>query len=411
MVNADLNHIQAGPRVDRACYTDPSIFQMELSSIFEKTWLCIGHSSELRKAGDFRRAEMAGQPVLIVRGDDQAIRVLHNSCRHRGTLVELAARGNAEGFRCIYHHWEYGLDGSLRGVPRAEGYGHGFDKSELGLVPVPRVEVFENLIFASLNPDCAPLSEYLGELAPYLAYVASYHDQPQVSIGYFEYLVNANWKLVWENSQDDYHAEYLHMQAFAQRAQVFRMGTSQGILEVEGTRSSKALGMHGVLEQVDAASTLTIQQHRPRRVYTGVFPNMVALYHPLWDVTGLRILQPIAVDRTRVVTYCLGPASDSDQEARSRAERYHYSWGPGGRAGVDDIMVLEHVQAGLRAKQGGQVLFTRGGEKEAHGGPADENSCRALWNGWRHYMQGEALADARPEPAAGRTSTGAENAR
>ncbi len=392
MTTSPLSGIQAGPLVDRACYTDASIFEAEKVNIFEKAWLCIGHASELKQPGDFRRAEMAGQPVLVLKGEDGRVRVLYNSCRHRGTLVASAPQGNAQSLRCPYHHWQYGLDGTLLHVPREEGYGKGFDKSQLGLRAVARVEIFENLIFASLNPDAPALEAYLGELAPYLAYVATYQDRPQVAIGSFEYLVNGNWKLIWENSQDDYHAEYLHMQAFAQRANVFHMSTAQGIQEVEGTRSPKALGIHGVLEQVDAPGTLPIQQHRPRRVYTGVFPNLVALYHPMWDVTGLRILQPLAVDRTRVLTYCLGPLGEAEEPRRKRAERFHYSWGPGGRAGVDDIMIAEQIQEGLKAKAAGEVLFTRGlGNDERDGGAADEQSCRALWNGWRRYMLGEGI--------------------
>lgn len=398
-MNSKLKGIQAGPVVDRACYTDAAIFEAEKSGIFEKAWLCIGHASELKQPGDFRRAELAGQPVLIVRGEDRRIRVLYNSCRHRGTLVASAAQGNAASFRCPYHHWEYALDGALCNVPREEGYGKGFDKGRLGLRPVARVELFEDLIFASLDAEAPSLTEYLGQFAPYLAYVATYEGRPQIALGCFEYLVNGNWKLVWENSQDDYHAEYLHMQAFSQRASTFHMGAAQGIQEVEGTRSPKAIGIHGVLEQVDAPSTLPLQQHRPRRVYAGVFPNLVALYHPIWDVTGLRILQPLAPDRTRVLTYCLGPAHEDEESRRKRAERYHYSWGPGGRAGVDDIMVAEQIQEGLKAKAAGEVLFTRGLDNDAgFGGPADEHNCRALWNGWRRYMLGEG-APARAERA------------
>lgn len=395
MVDKLLHGIHAGPTVDRACYTDQSIFQLEQSAIFEQTWLCIGHASEVRKAGDFKRAEIAGQPLLIVKQADQGISVLYNSCRHRGTLVEAKAGGNRACFRCPYHHWEYELDGALRFVPREEGYGPNFDKKMFGLRAVPKSEVFENLIFASLNPNAPPLKSFLGELAPYLAYVVGFNGRPGVAIGSFDYVVNANWKLIWENSQDDYHAEYLHRQAFAQRANVFKMGETPGIQEVEGTRSPKMLGMHGVLEQVDAPETLPIQKTRPRRVYTGVFPNLIALYHPIWDVTGLRILQPLAADKTRVFTYCLGAEDDDSQAARARAERYHYSWGPGGRAGVDDILVAEQVQEGLKAKEAGEVLFTRGLHvDERDGGPADEHPCRALWNGWRHYMMA-----GQPEPS------------
>ena len=103
-----------------------------------------------------------------------------------------------------------------------------------------------------------------------------------------------------------------------------------------------------------------------------------------------RVIQPVAVDRTNVLNYCLAPASASAEERRAIGERFHYSWGPGGRAGVDDIMVFARVQKGLLAAGGGAINISRGIEHtDPRGGPADDHAVRALWKGWRSFMLGQ----------------------
>ncbi len=386
----DLSKIQAGPIVDRACYLDPEIFDLEAKRIFDRTWLFVAHESEFKQPGDFRTAEIAGQPVIAVMGTDRQIRVLFNSCRHRGATIAEDAEGTVERFRCPYHHWTYDLEGRLIDVPRPEGFGAGFRLEDHGIRPVPRVDRFHGCVFACLEAGAPSLAEYLDTVSPYLEYVLTYGGKDQVAIGYYSYTYNANWKLLWENTMDDYHAEYLHGGAFAQRAALFKMTGTKGIQEVEGSRHPHQLGIHGALDQIDDDRTLTIQKHRPRRIYVGIFPALLALYHPLWDVTGLRIIQPIAVDKTRILTYCLGPADASEAERKALGERFHYSWGPGGRAGVDDIVVLERVQHGMKARRGGDILITRGIDHETEDGePADDHSVRGLWHGWRQYMLGE----------------------
>jgi benzoate/toluate 1,2-dioxygenase alpha subunit len=393
-----LAGLKAGPVVDRACYTEPAIFDAEMCRIFERGWLFVAHASELPGPGDFQTTELAGQPVIAVRGNNREIRVLFNTCRHRGSLVELDREGKRDSFRCCYHHWEYGLDGRLVNVPREEGYGADFSKDDYPLVPVPRMAVRDGLIFASLDPNAPPFEDYLGPAAEDANEVATYNGRELVVLGRYDFSYNGNWKMLFENTFDDYHAQYLHAGAYQLRG--YDYGKSYGSQKKgkNHTRAPTAHGIHSALAWIDDAETLEYQTERLRHLHLGIFPSFLGLYHPGWDVTNYRILRPEAVNRTKVINYVLGPA-DADEERRKQiAERFHYSYGPGGRVGLDDVRVFEYLQKGLMAKIGGDVLLTRGMEVAGPvGGPADEHPIRAFWSGWRHFMQddeGQPLVDA-----------------
>lgn len=387
-MSKELDIVQAGPFVvDRNCYTDPDIYSLEQRHIFGCTWSFIAHESELEKPGDYRTSVIAGQPVIAVCGADGKVRVFYNSCRHKATLLLTERSGQCERIRCPYHHWTYDLQGNLKSVPRAEAYGPTFDLDKLGLVEVPRVERIFGLIFANLDAAAPSLADYVGDAVPYLKEIALYTEEPLDTIGIYDYLYDGNWKLLMENTVDDYHAEYLHDYAFKQRASVFGMKGNAGFAAEQGSHFSVELGIHGAFDQKDAAETLVVQQDRNRRIYLNIFPSLIALYNPVWDVTALRVIVPLAVDQTRVVNYVLVPKSADKERRRQIGERFHYSWGPGGRAGVDDIEIFGQIQAGLQARHGGRIIVSRGHFNPGpEGGPTEDHAVRAFWQGWRECM-------------------------
>ncbi len=388
-MNTILAGLAAGPEsVDRSLYTDPAIFELEQRLIFERTWLFVAHESAFNEPGDYRTTTLAGQPVIAVMGNDRTVRVFYNSCRHKGTVIVEEAGGHCSVLRCPYHHWAYDLSGKLLNVPRPEAYGAGFRLEDYGLVEILQVERFAGVIFACLDPKAASLATFLGTAAPFLEEAALYSGEEMDVVGAYDYEYDGNWKLLMENTLDDYHAEYLHDYAFAQRAKIFEMNGTSGFQELE--RSSVELGIHGAYDQMDDPRTLVIQKERPHRVYVGIFPSFIALFQTIWDVTGIRVIQPLAVDKTIVANYCLVRRSATEEERRAVAERYHYSWGPGGRAGIDDILIFARVQRGLSAKAGGRILTNRGIDRPGPmGGPTEDHAVRAFWSGWRQYMLGE----------------------
>jgi benzoate/toluate 1,2-dioxygenase subunit alpha len=388
---------KAGPVVDRSLYTDPKIFEEEMRLIFERAWLYVAHESELASPGDFRTAELAGQPVIAIRGDDGRIRVFYNSCRHRGALVELEKGGNRKSFQCLYHNWEYGRDGHLVSVPRVEGQGEQFRLQDYPLTEVPRTEMLHGMVFSSLNTDVGPMKEYIGAASDYLTQVVTYLGKPLAVYGSYEYTYNANWKLVHENTVDDYHQQYLHGATYREsQKRLGGLGISGAFMggkaaqELEASRRNAELGMHSLLAWRAEDRNLKFQTERNEHIHVGLFPSILTLYDPIRDVVGFRVVRPEAVDRTRVFTVCLGPADASEERRRGIAGRFTNNWGPTSRVGPDDIVCFEYLQKGMQARGAGDVLITRGLHRGPTGGvAADENAIRSVWNGWRHFMTGE----------------------
>lgn len=390
-MSIDTSKIARG-LIERSFYTSPEVYQQEQVRIFGNAWIFVAHRSEFRRPGDFKALDIAGQPVLAVLGEDGEVRVFYNTCSHRGALVEVEAQGNRSGFRCMYHHWEYGLRGELVNVPRPEGYGAEFRKQDHGLVPLPHVQIFHGAIFAAVGNKLPPLADYLGEIAPDLAYLESPAGGRLEVYGCYDFLYKGNWKLLYENTLDDYHAQYLHAGAYSMpeyeygKAYASQALGGRGRNPEEANRQTRAVGMHSVLEWRDAPETLKYQTERIRHLHVAVFPSFLGLYHPGWDVTNYRILRPEGLGMTRVHNYVLGPADADEATKRSIAERFHYSYGPGGRIGLDDVRVFEHCQRGMQA-DGRDLLLTRGIDKPGtQGGAADEHNIRNFWNTWSRFM-------------------------
>ena len=145
-------------RVHRRAFTDPHLLELEKCRVFDQSWLYAGHASEIPQPGDFRARRVAGRPVILVRGGDGTIRILLNTCTHRGALVCREQTGNAKTFQCFYHAWTYNNQGDLIGVPGDEAYSAAFDRRQLGLAMPPRVESYRGFLFVSFNPRSQPWS-------------------------------------------------------------------------------------------------------------------------------------------------------------------------------------------------------------------------------------------------------------
>jgi phenylpropionate dioxygenase-like ring-hydroxylating dioxygenase large terminal subunit len=126
-----------------------------------------------------------------------------------------------------YHHWTYDTCGKLMSVPRVEAYGKTFQLAQHGLIEVPRVSEFKGLLFANLDPNAPTFEDYLGPAIPYLAEVAEYDGEELVTIGSYRYSYAANWKLIMENTLDDYHAEYPARLRFRAARGIVRNGRHQ----------------------------------------------------------------------------------------------------------------------------------------------------------------------------------------
>jgi fatty-acyl-CoA synthase len=205
-------------RVHGSLYTDPRVFADELARIWYRTWVYVGHESEVAEPGDYVRKTLGLQDVIMTRGADGAVRLLLNRCAHRANLVCEAERGHAKSFRCPYHGWTYRNTGELIGFPFNQGYGgKGTIEAELSLASVPRTGSHQGFVFGSMAADGPSLAEHLGEAAGELDRLARLSPEGKVELtaGWLRHRTRANWKLLAENETDGYHPQFVHGSIFS----------------------------------------------------------------------------------------------------------------------------------------------------------------------------------------------------
>jgi phenylpropionate dioxygenase-like ring-hydroxylating dioxygenase large terminal subunit len=410
---ADLVADDAGTfRVNGAVYTDPDVFAAEMDRIFERTWLFVGHESELPAVGDYKTVLAGTQPLILSRHEDGKVYALYNRCRHRGAVVCRQERGHSNFFRCRYHNWVYANNGDLIGQAQSTGYPDDFDRSEYGLVPVPNLASYRGLLFASLADDGPTLDEHLAPARKYIDwwFGRSPAGGIEVVLPPHRYEYPGNWKLQAENGYDGYHGNYVHLswqrvlqlskestvdevQRYRQAGAARGLRNGHGILERPGSLNPAASWTARMMDRYPEYSELMKQRYAEDEIVQIssrrnilIFPNLY-----LFD-THMRVIVPKAADRTEVqlYVYALQGVPEGINAGRIRAHERFY--GPAGFGAPDDIEVFTEVQTGVRARGNEWNLMNRGQHRERIedgewvGHTTDEAPQRALYRHWRAMM-------------------------
>ena len=188
-------------------YTDPECFEVECARIIRPSWQIVCHDSDIAKPGAWRTLSYLGEQVIVVRGEDGAIRAFHNVCRHRAMRLVEGHAGCARKLVCPYHAWTYELDGRLSGVPMRRDY-PALTLEDNGLVPV-EVDRWRGFVFVRLEDDGGPSVAQM--MAPYDAEVAPYRFEEMRRISDVRLRErNVNWKNVGDNYSDNLHIPVAH---------------------------------------------------------------------------------------------------------------------------------------------------------------------------------------------------------
>ena len=310
-------------------YLDPAIERLEARHVFGGNWVAIGRTDQVARAGDFFTADLAGEPILAVRGADGELRAFYNVCRHHAAAVATAPCGQAQSFRCPYHGWNYGLDGSLKGMPEFAGVCN-FDRGANGLVPVA-AGTWENFVFVNLASNPLPFRTHLNDLVAHVAPLglAKLHFHSRR-----EYTLDCNWKVYVDNYLDGgYHVPHLH------KGLNSVLDYSHYTIE-NGERyclQSSPMVANGGDAQVAATRT------GDRALYFWLYPNfMINVYDGIMDTN---LVLPLGTGRCRVIfDFYFADVSPGREQLNAA------SIATSDQVQDEDVAICESVQRGLASR-------------------------------------------------------------
>jgi phenylpropionate dioxygenase-like ring-hydroxylating dioxygenase large terminal subunit len=329
---ADYNDkaaLQDASTIPASWYVDPRIAELEAQTVFSKTWQMVGRVEQVGKPGQFVTAEVAGEPIVVVRGNDGVLRGFFNVCRHHAAAVVTESCGQAAILHCPYHGWNYGLDGSLKGMPEFDGVKN-FERQQNGLLPV-KADIWEKFVFVNLDPQAVPLANFLGGLVKRLAPLGV------SKLHYFDsrtYDIHCNWKVFVDNYLDGgYHVPHLH------KGLSSVLDYKEYTIENEDRYCLQSSPM--VAGKEDAATATTRQGDRAW--YFWQHPNlMINCYEGYMDTN---LVLPVDVDHCRVIfDFYFSDVSEA------RREYNEQSVAVGAKVQDEDLGICEAVQRGLKSR-------------------------------------------------------------
>lgn len=387
-----IDRVPAGEfTVHRDVFRDPALFELEMRHVFEGTWVFLGLASQAANSHDYFRTWIGRSPVVVMRDAAGKLGAFLNTCRHRGAIICQSEQGNAKYHVCNYHGWAYDSAGRNINI-KDEGdgrYDPAFKRLDHHLVPVPRFAQYRGILFGSLNASVPALEEHLGDTRFFLDLIVDQGANGMELVpGNSTYTFKANWKLQAENCIDAYHLSSAHP-SFMKIVERRKSGESKNALQALDFSLYKHRG--GFTFDYGHA---VIWGHNPTPEIRPIYPMLGELKERVGDLRAewmlytrnltiypnvqfaenaslqLRVIRPIAVDRTEMRIYCLGPVGEADAAREIRIRQYEDFFNSSGLATPDDTTCYEDCQTGYGARlvewqQGyarGMGSSTRGGD-------------------------------------------------
>ena len=315
--------------IPAAWYFDPDIYALECRAVFGDTWQYVARLEQLGASGSFVTVDIAGEPILVVRDDQGALRAMHNVCRHRAAQVINQSEGKLTKLRCRYHGWTYDLTGRLRGTPEFDGVEE-FCKEEQGL-PAFAVDTWGPFVFVHQGKPRQALRALLSSLPERTEDM----DLEQLKFaGRRVYDIGCNWKVFVDNYQDGgYHVNTVHP------------GLA-GALDYAHYRVDNFTWSSVQSSPIKPSDDPTVSKVRTgaHAYYWWIFPNlMINLYHGVMDTN---LVLPLGPDRCRVIFDFYFTQIDGAEAQKFIAESIAVAH----QVQLEDQEVCEEVQRGLRSR-------------------------------------------------------------
>ncbi len=393
-------------RVPYWVYTDPDVYAAELRNVFGgRSWNYVGLEAEIPEPGSFKRTRVGETSVIVVRDKDGDINVLKNQCAHRGLEFCRQDYGTTRTFQCPYHQWTYRLDGALSGVPFIRGVnGHGgmpddFAREDHNLQRLS-VATRNGAIFASEAAGMEPLEDYLGPKMLVL-FDRVFDGRSLRILGVSRQRIPGNWKLMFENIKDPYHASLLHVFLVTfglfradnpSRTEMDSTGRHSALISRRGgdrTASSATEEMASFREKFELRDPrlLDIVKEFPDSatvVMQTIWPNLIVQQQA--NTLATRQIVPVGPEAFDLVWTFFG-YEDDDEAMRARRLRHANLMGPAGFVSLDDSEVMDLAQRGIHCDENGQALVEMGGRgTEDHDHIVTETAIRAFYSYYRSAM-------------------------
>ena len=417
-----LERLIEADRVHRDVYTDPEVFQLEMERLWARTWIYVGHASQVPSAGDFITVDIAAKPVIMVRQTDGSIRVLMNRCAHKGTKVVSDVAGNAgKVFRCPYHAWTYRTDGSLINIPLKEGYANTSLQAQ-GLQVVKNVEAYRGFVFARLSEHGVGFRDYFGDSLSSIDNLADRSPEGELELtgGCLRYLHNCNWKMFVENLNDTMHPMIAHagsagiakklwegkptnvpkpmaIEQFVPFVSDYKFFDDMGVRVYPHGHSFSGVNFsihsaYSSIPEYEAAMKRAYGEERAKNILGTVRHNTV--YYPSLTIKGaiqsIRVARPLAADKTVLESYTLRLKGAPDALLERTVTYNRLINSPMSVVGHDDLHCYRAIQEGLAAEGNDWVNLQRDfkegetGELNANG--TSDVSMRNQFRAWREFM-------------------------
>ena len=322
-------------------YHDAEFFEAEQKAFLRAAPQIVCHESEIGNPGEWRTLEYLGESVIVIRGDDGAIRAFSNVCRHRGSRLVDGNSGCAKVLTCPYHAWSYARDGRLVGVPHRSEY-PGLQTEKLGLFPVA-LENWRGFLFVTLEPGMPPVAEIM---APYEAEIEPYRFEELTALQQVRLRPRAlNWKTIADNYSDHLHIPVGHPGLTRLFGRSYRIEVQEWVDKMEGdlvekgsANPSERVYQHH-LPKVDHLP----ESHRRKWLYYKLFPNVAFNIYP--DQVDFMQFLPVSATETviREISYAL-----PDDRREMKAVRY-LNWRINRRVNAEDTELISRVQLGMQS--------------------------------------------------------------
>jgi phenylpropionate dioxygenase-like ring-hydroxylating dioxygenase large terminal subunit len=414
--------------VHRDVYRDAELFDLEMEQLWRNTWIYVGHDSQVPVAGDFHRAQLGREPVMMVRGADDRVRVLPNRCAHKGTQLVSAVHGKCLGgmLRCPYHGWTYRLDGSLRTVPLKGGYeGTDFGSSPAaqGLREIESVN-YRGFVFAKLAAGGPSFQDYFGESLSSIDNMVerSPAGRLEVAGGVLRYVHDCNWKLFVENLNDAMHPMVAHessagtakklwetapagaptpmvIEQFVPFVSNYDFFEKMGVKVYDNGHSYTGVNfsIHSRYSSVGGYERAMIDaygEERAHKILGEARHNTV--YYPSLTIKGaiqaIRVVRPLAVDKTLIESWTFRLVGAPDELLARTTTYSRLINSPMSVVGHDDLHCYRAIQQGLAAGGNEWVSLHRNyssAEVDHIGGTygaTNEVPMRGQFRAWAKFM-------------------------